>query len=105
MVQVVRESFATSLVPAPGGEFGALLPEGYSTNHAPYPLVLSLHGGGQDREILLTENKDLYVSAMQNGTLPPCVVVMPSCARSNYLNTYDKSERWEDHEDEENCET
>ena len=70
----VRESFASKLVPAPGGEFAALLPEGYSADAAqPYLLIIHLHGGGQDREVLLNQDKETWLDAIRSGGLPPCV--------------------------------
>lgn len=91
--QLLDGQFETDLVPG-SLEYAVLLPDGYDEEATPYPLMYFLHGGGQDRT-LLSRIRPTIENAWSDGSLPPVVIVMPSAARSLYMDYKDGSERWE----------
>lgn len=85
---------SSSLVPTEV-EYYALLPPNYSEEHAAFPLVLSLHGGGGSREALKRQQPRI-VALWNNDELSPMVIVAPSVApRSFYMDYKDGSQQWE----------
>ena len=92
--RVVDIKVATAHVPGPV-DVAVYLPPGYDPKRAePYPLLLQLHGGGgssrnMDRMAVLLER------AIEDGSLPPVVSVMPSAGRSFYMDFRDGSQKWE----------
>ena len=95
-MQTIVDTFHTNLVPPPGGTFKVLLPPSYEINNPNkiFPLIIDLHGGNGSCEDL---NVGFYKNAWDNHYLPHAVVVTPSAARSQYINTFDKKELWEDY--------
>jgi S-formylglutathione hydrolase len=93
-VEKVLSEVASGLVPSPV-EYTLIAPDGFRKMEG-LPLVLSLHGGGGNRERLL-DQADLWEQLWTGGDIPPAIVVMPSVtARGFYMNFRDGSERWED---------
>ena len=84
---------ATNLVPGPV-KYSVLLPPGYDPSHAPYPLLLLLHGGNGDNGFLKTMTPTIE-AAWAAGDLPPLVVVTPDAQRSLYMDFKDGSQKWE----------
>ena len=84
---------ATRLVPGPV-KYTVLLPPGYDTKAAPYPLLLLLHGGDGDNGFL-SKMKPTIDAAWAAGDLPPVVVVTPDAQRSLYMDYRDGSQKWE----------
>jgi S-formylglutathione hydrolase len=82
----------TDLVPDPL-EYAALLPG--DGDDGDLALIVLLHGGNGSRD-LLAQMQPAIERAWAAGTLPPAVVVTPSCRRSFYMNFRDGTERWED---------
>ena len=82
------DTFHTNLVPPPGGTFKVLLPPSYEINNPNkiFPLIIDLHGGNGSCEDLNVG----YYKMHDNHYLPHAVVVTPSAARSQYINTFDK---------------
>ena len=65
--RVVEASLETDLVPGPV-EYAVLLPDGYSEDSDPLPLVLNLHGGGADRGFL-AQMRPLFDQLWADGSL------------------------------------
>ena len=82
----------TDLVPGPV-EYAALTPANAASS--PLPLLLLLHGGNGNRD-LLAQMQPAIERAWEENRLAPAVVVTPSCRRSFYMNYRDGTERWED---------
>jgi len=70
------------------------LPDGYTPDVAPFPLLLLLHGGNGSEQDLLRFTS-LIDDAIGTGVLPPLVVAVPGARRSLYMDYHDGSERWE----------
>jgi S-formylglutathione hydrolase len=93
-VEKVLSEVESELVPGPV-EYALIAPDGFR-KMAGLPLVLSLHGGGGNRERLL-DQAALWEQLWAENDIPPAIVVMPSVtARGFYMNFRDGSERWED---------
>ena len=92
--KLVAGTLASDLVPGPV-EYYALLPPGLENQSTPLPLVLNLHGGGGNRDVLARQ-QPLFERLWQDGTLPPLVIVTPSVTpRCFCMDFKDGSERWE----------
>src|SRR5262245_28208395 len=77
-------------------EYAVLLPDGYESAKEPLPLLLWLHGGGGSKENLKQRHRVPVEDCWKAKTLPPMVVVMPSCqARGFYMDYKDGSQKWE----------
>src|SRR5262249_42390548 len=77
-------------------EYTVLLPDGYESVREPLPLLLWLHGGGGSKENLKQRHRVPVEDCWKARTLPPMVVVMPSCqARGFYMDYRDGSQKWE----------
>ncbi len=89
--EVVRDSLETTLIPGGSVEYAVLLPDGYSNQGEPLPLLLMLHGGGGNREEI--PRWQPQIDALWNdGTLPKLVVVTPSVPTGSiYIDNYDGS--------------
>ncbi len=93
--EIVRETLPTRLVSAGAVEYAVLLPEGYSSDGEPLPLLLLLHGAGGDREQIARFAPQI-TEMWRSNDLPRMVVATPSVARGSiYLDSYDGKERWE----------
>ncbi|MEW6303921.1 MAG: alpha/beta hydrolase-fold protein [Verrucomicrobiota bacterium] len=85
---------ASDLVPGPV-KFYVLLPPDYDAAKEPLPLLLNLHGGGGDREVLKRQ-RAIFDEVWKDGSVPPMVVAMASVTeRGFYLDFRDGSEKWE----------
>ena len=77
-------------------EYAVLLPDGYESAKEPLPLLLWLHGGGGSRDNLKQRHHVPVEDCWKARTLPPMVVVMPSCEpRCFYMDYKDGSQKWE----------
>jgi S-formylglutathione hydrolase len=91
---LVAGEVASDLVPSPVAYY-ALLPPGYDAGGAPLPLVLNLHGGGGNREVLRRQ-QPIFTAMWAANELPPMVIVTPTVTeRGFYLDRRDGTERWE----------
>jgi S-formylglutathione hydrolase len=92
--ELVDATVESELVPSPV-EYFALLPPGYEDAAEAYPLVLNLHGGGGNREVLKRQ-VTIFDEMWDKGELPPMVIVMASVTpRCFYMEYKDGSEKWE----------
>jgi S-formylglutathione hydrolase len=92
--ELVDAKVESDLVPGPV-EYYALLPPGYADAAEPLPLVLNLHGGRGNRDVLKRQ-QPMFDELWANGELPPMVIVTPSVTeRGFYMEFKDGSEKWE----------
>ncbi|HEY6167232.1 MAG TPA: alpha/beta hydrolase-fold protein [Verrucomicrobiae bacterium] len=92
--RIVDLEMTSDLVPSPV-KFSVLLPPGYDAAVGPLPLLLNLHGGGGNREMLKTQ-RGIFDDVWKDGSVPPLVVAMPSATeRGFYMDFRDGSEKWE----------
>lgn len=74
------------------------LPADYETSQRSYPVVYLLHGYSDDNTGWLQFGEiDRYANkAIQEGIIPPMIIVMPNGDSSFYINSYDGKEKYED---------
>ena len=65
--EYIESSIESDIVPGPV-EFAVLLPDGYDESVDPYPLLLNLHGGGGNRNVLRRQ-KPIFEEMWQDETL------------------------------------
>lgn len=91
---LVGAELESAIVPSPV-EYNILLPPGYDSAREAFPLVLNLHGGGGNREVL-TRQGPIFDKLWEAGELPAMVIATPSVtARGFYMDYKDGSEKWE----------
>ena len=84
----------SEFVPSPV-EYDVLFPKEYENSNKAYPLMLFLHGGGnQDRNFLKLIGPIIW-DLWEEKIVPEMVVVTPNCDRSLYMDYRDGSEKWE----------
>lgn len=74
------------------------LPADYATSDRTYPVVYLLHGYTDDNTgwLQFGEIDRLADKAIEEGTIPPMIIVMPDADSSWYINSYDGKENYED---------
>lgn len=74
------------------------LPADYETSSRTYPVVYLLHGYTDDNTgwLQFGEINRLADKAIEDGTIPPMIIVMPNGDSSWYINSYDGKEKYED---------
>jgi len=74
------------------------LPSGYESSVRSYPVVYLLHGYTDDNTGWLQYGEiNRYADkAINDGTIPPMIIVMPNGDSSWYINSYDGKEKYED---------
>jgi enterochelin esterase-like enzyme len=79
-------------------KYSVYLPEDYDTSQRNYPVVYLLHGLGQNSSTWLQEGeiKSYVDDAIERGTIPPMIIIMPDGERTYYINSYDGKVRYED---------
>jgi len=75
-------------------DYNIYIPTGYSPATARYPVLYLLHGFGNTRDEWIAkggigQTADRLIAA---GTIPPCLIVMPSAGQSWYLDGPEKME-------------
>ena len=89
-----RFRIKSEFVPSPV-EYDVLYPKGYENSDKTYPLMLFLHGGGnQDSNFLNLIGPEIW-DLWEKKMVPEMVVVTPNCNRSLYMDYRDGSEKWE----------
>lgn len=92
--KIVHVAVASANAPGPV-DVAVYTPPGYDPKRAEaYPLIVQLHGGGGS-----SANMDLMAETLEagikQGLVPAAVSVMPSAARSFYMDYRDGSQKWE----------
>lgn len=74
------------------------LPGDYETSERSYPVVYLLHGYTDDNTgwLQFGEINRYADKAIEDGTIPPMIIVMPNADSSWYINSYDGKENYED---------
>jgi enterochelin esterase-like enzyme len=74
------------------------LPADYETSNRNYPVVYLLHGYTDDNTgwLQFGEINRLADQAINEGKIPPMIIVMPNADSSWYINSYDGKEKYED---------
>jgi len=91
--QLVTGEMPTNLLPHPL-KFAVLLPDGYESSQAAFPLVFMLHGGDGDNGFL-KRTQPMIKREWAAGTLPKVVAVTPDAQRSFYMDYKDGTQKWE----------
>jgi S-formylglutathione hydrolase len=93
-LKIERYQIESEFVPSPV-EYDVLFPKEYEEADKDYPLMLFLHGGGnQDSNFLNLTGPNIW-DLWEKKIVPEMVVVTPNCNRSLYMDYKDGSEKWE----------
>jgi len=93
-MKIKRFQIESDFVPSPV-EYDVLFPKEYENSDKVYPLMLLLHGGGnQDRNFLNLIGPIIW-DLWEEMIVPEMVIVTPNCNRSLYMDYKDGSEKWE----------
>lgn len=78
--------------------YSIYLPADYETSQRTYPVVYLLHGFTDDNTgwLQFGEINRYADKAIEDGTIPPMIIVMPNGDSSFYINAYDGKENYED---------
>jgi enterochelin esterase-like enzyme len=79
-------------------EYSVYFPPDYEKSQRSYPVLYLLHGYSDDETgwIQFGEAKYIADTAIQNGEIAPCIIIMPDGKVTWYCNSYDGSDPWED---------
>lgn len=79
-------------------EYSVYLPADYFVSERTYPVLYLLHGHGDDNTawVQYAEINRLMDDAIENGIIPPMVIIMPDGKRSFFMNSFDGKEKYED---------
>jgi len=93
--KVVTGDLATALVPDKSVPWAVVLPPKHAEAVGPFPLILSLHGGGLSRDSLVLNQKlGEHDRRIQQGHMP-VVIATISSGNSFYADRFDGSAQWE----------
>lgn len=78
--------------------YSIYLPADYAQSERSYPVVYLLHGYTDDNTgwLQFGEINRYADKAIQEGIIPPMIIVMPNGDSSFYINSYDGREKYED---------
>ena len=98
--QVIEQRTVNSQILGRAVKYSVYLPADYqgSGSERTYPVVYLLHGYTDDHTgwVQFGEVNRYADQAIQNGTIPPMIIVMPNGDSSFYINSYDGKEKYED---------
>ena len=79
-------------------KYTVYVPADYETSERSYPVVYLLHGYSDDNTgwLQFGEINRLADAAINDGAIPPMIIVMPNGDSSWYINSYDGKEKYED---------
>ena len=79
-------------------KYSIYLPPDYQGSERTYPVVYLLHGYTDDNTgwVQFGEVNRYADKAIQDGVIPPMIIVMPNGDSSFYINSYDGAEKYED---------
>jgi S-formylglutathione hydrolase FrmB len=79
-------------------KYSVYLPADYQGSQRTYPVVYLLHGYTDDHTgwVQFGEVNRYADKAIQDGLIPPMIIVMPNGDSSFYINSYDGKEKYED---------
>ena len=93
-MKIKRFQIESHFVPSPV-EYDVLFPKEYEKADKVYPLMLFLHGGGNQDSNFLNLTGPVIWDLWEKQVVPEMVIVTPNCSRSLYMDYKDGSEKWE----------
>ncbi len=96
--KVIEEKTIKSAILNKTVKYTVYVPADYETSERSYPVVYLLHGYSDDNTgwLQFGEINRLADAAINEGTIPPMIIVMPNGDSSWYINSYDGKEKYED---------
>lgn len=96
--KVLEERTVKSTVMNRDVRYTIYFPAGYETSERTYPVVYLLHGYTDDNTAWLQfgEVNRFADKAIDEGIIPPMIIVMPDADSSWYINSFDGKEKYED---------
>ena len=96
--KIIEEKLVTSSVLNRNVNYSIYLPADYASSERTYPVVYLLHGYTDDNTgwLQFGEVNRYADKAIEEGTIPPMIIVMPDADSSWYINSYDGKEKFED---------
>jgi enterochelin esterase-like enzyme len=95
---VLEERTVNSSILGRPVKYSIYLPADYQASQRTYPVVYLLHGYTDDHTgwVQFGEVNRYADKAIQDGLIPPMIIVMPNGDSSFYINSYDGKEKYED---------
>src|SRR3954468_9713646 len=95
---VLEERTVNSFILGRPVKYSVYLPADYQGSQRTYPVVYLLHGYTDDHTgwVQFGEVNRYADKAIQDGLIPPMIIVMPNGDSSFYINSYDGKEKYED---------
>jgi len=96
--RVLEQKLVKSNILGRDVKYTIYLPADYQTSERTYPVVYLLHGYTDDNTgwLQFGEINRYADKAIEDGTIPPMIIVMPNADSSFYINSYDGKEKYED---------
>lgn len=96
--KVIEEETVKSGILNRNVNYTIYLPADYATSERTYPVVYLLHGYTDDNTgwLQFGEVNRYADKAIEEGAIPPMIIVMPDADSSWYINSYDGKEKFED---------
>ena len=96
--KVIEERTVKSSILNRAVKYTIYLPADYDRSERSYPVVYLLHGYTDDHTgwLQFGEVNRYSDKAIEEGTIPPMIIVMPNGDSSFYINSYDGKEKYED---------
>ncbi len=98
MGKVIEQQAVRSVLLGREVKYSIYLPPDYSIAERAYPVVYLLHGYTDDNTgwVQFGEINRYADKAIEEGIIPPMIIIMPNGDSSWYINSYDGKERYED---------
>ena len=95
--KIIERSIIKSALLGKEVAYSLYLPSDYETSSRTYPVVYLLHGYTDDNTgwLQFGEINRYADKAIEDGTIPPMIIVMPNGDSSFYINSYDGKENYE----------
>jgi len=96
--KVVEENIISSKILGKDVRYTMYFPPDYDYSQRKYPVVYLLHGYTDDNTgwLQFGEVNRYADKAIEDGIIPPMIIVMPNGDSSWYINSYDGKEKYED---------
>src|SRR5687768_11119273 len=96
--KIIEERTVKSIILNRPVKYTIYLPADYDRSERTYPVVYLLHGYTDDHTgwLQFGEINRYADKAIEEGTIPPMIIVMPNGDSSWYINSYDGKEKYED---------
>ena len=96
--KVIEQNTIASKTLGRSVKYSIYFPPDYDYSQRAYPVVYLLHGFTDDNTAWLQfgEVNRYADKAIQDGTIPPMIIVMPNGDSSWYINSFDGAEKYED---------